>query len=319
MDESQIGEEILTEDAINDIATSVMEENPQKAGDVNEVDTATASEDEGEGDVKATENLDDADADADADANANADADDPDEVSIDELINGKREEEEEDIPGVSPKAQKKIDARIGKAIKEKKAALKRVEEVEAENETLKTQLAPKERPTPPLEDDFATKEEYQKAMIEWKDADDDFKAAEGKKGIQKKAMDEKYARAEELYKESVERVKKTHPDFDEVVKGTDYDRFSLAISLTEVGGELDYYLSRNPKKFDEIKGMDDLSAVLALGSIAGQVKRAMNTKRTTKAPKPYKAVKGMDVRDEDVTETSSLNKVIQDELGVYKG
>ncbi len=168
---------------------------------------------------------------------------------------------------------------------ERKLAEKRAEEAEARAKALEAQ-APKKEPEPELKEPSETDPKYQvNGQFDWKTYSKDvakFEAAQAVADERKKLADEQAAKerseAEARMKSRFEKVRRDHPDFDKVVesvKGTAADQVPQHVLNylfeSEQGGELHYYLMKNPEETVRISKMKPILALAELGKLEARL------------------------------------------------
>ena len=168
---------------------------------------------------------------------------------------------------------------------ERKLAEKRAEEALERMKALEAQI-PQKPQEPELKEPLETDPKYQvNGQFDWKSYSKDvakFEAAQAVADERKKQADEASARerteAEGRMKARFDAVRKAHPDFDEVVektKGTEADNVPQHVLNylfeSEKGGELHYYLMKNPVETLRISKMKPILALAELGKLEAKL------------------------------------------------
>jgi hypothetical protein len=157
----------------------------------------------------------------------------------------------------------------------------------------KAEVSTQKQDNPPKLDDFETTEEYLDARADWKV--EQRLAAEAQK-----AEEEKEKKATEKLVQKFEKQKakmaEKYSDFDDLMDDlADLDippYINQAVIESDIGGELSYYLAKNPIELEKILDMQPLAAVKALGRLETKLESTPAKKEVSKAPAPFKTVKG---------------------------
>lgn len=309
------------------------------AGDNTASPSGTAPEKTEQVDSKPVENVDDSGinktSESDSKSNEGNESDGPTDTE-DSLISdimsekGKTDDSDTDTDihvtkedGVSEKAQAKINGKINAAIKERNIAkdeltIAREEARIAKEEVsqLRASQAAGNRPEVPLQSNFETEEDYQKAVVKWKDDDDNWKKVIEKSKNNESVIKERLTKHVERYNANVSRMKDRYPDYESLVetKGTavDYGNLDILIVASDFAPEISYFLAKTPTKLDEIKNMSRADQALAIGELSGQF-RSVKPK-TTNAPKPIIPLKGSEGGPTDSFSTEVINKISREIL-----
>lgn len=169
---------------------------------------------------------------------------------------------------------------------ERKLAEKRAQEAEERAKALEAQL-PKAPPVPELVEPVETDDKYkdEAGNFKWKDFARDlakFEAAKAVKDEKDKQQQERAAaertEAETRMRQRFDAVRKAHPDFDDMVekiKGTEADRVPQHVLNylfeSEKGGELHYYLLKNPVESVRISKLKPILALAELGKLEAKL------------------------------------------------
>lgn len=169
---------------------------------------------------------------------------------------------------------------------ERKLAEKRAQEAEERAKTLEAQL-PKAPAEPELVEPVETDAKYkdEAGNFKWKEFARDlakFEAAQAVKNERETQQKERAAaemkEAEGRMKARFDAVRKAHPDFDELVekiKGTEADNVPQHVLNylfeSEKGGELHYYLLKNPVESLRISKLKPILALAELGKLEAKL------------------------------------------------
>ena len=198
------------------------------------------------------------------------------------------------VDGDKPEPEAKADgddAEAEKAEHKKRGGFQRkIEKLQAEIEALKAgsqtkQPAPID-PSKPTLDKFESIEAYTEALTDWKLA-----KAEGDRAAKAEAT-----RVAANWEKSVEAGRAKHKDFDDIIESevpiTQTMRDALLES--EAGGELAYWLGRNPDEAARIGRLSPIAQVRELAKqeakLAAEEPPAKPQPRATKAPEPLATV-----------------------------
>lgn len=175
---------------------------------------------------------------------------------------------------------------------ERETAAERTARLNAEEElkALREQVA-KDAPKPvrPKREDFEDNEAFTDALVDFKLAEKSAKEAEEQRGKDAKESESRTKREGETaarereeedrkqaeaiiarFGESLEKAKKAHPDWDEVVTNQSAQvkpGLHAALLHSKVGGELVYHLGKNPEEVSRLNGLDQASMLKELGKI----------------------------------------------------
>ena len=219
-------------------------------------------------------------------------------------------------PKVPPKTEVTIEEIMSdKPVDKAKAgtpvwAQRRFDELTAKNKRLEEELQaekqkqiPEDRPMPPDRTTFDEETDYQKAMIDWKDADDAWK---GRSSRQKQTQEEFERRQNDNVKRYLadrERLKAKFSDFDETVDPMVYDHVAILALESDLAPEILYFLGKNPSELARLKGLPPYVGALEIGKLEYKLKNA--AKRTsTQAPAPITPVEGNDSVPKDPSKMS---------------
>lgn len=172
---------------------------------------------------------------------------------------------------------------------------KKNRELETKNKELESIKTPvsKDRPLPPKNSDYVDDSEYQKALVEWKDADDDWKDAAKASETQGKEVAEHQNKNVQRYLDDSERMRAKFSDFDDI---TSAENMQYAVEIaamvldTNHAPEMNYYLGKNPAELDRIQKLSPLKAAVEIGKLEARFE-SVRTKKTSKAPAVLNTIK----------------------------
>ena len=218
----------------------------------------------------------------------------PVEAPVDPL-DEEKQAEAPDVPEFTRKQQEK-------AIQEAKAKVKRHYEreyqhklLEADNQALRQQLQPKvetqgrpERQAYAGDDerfieDLADWKYQQRFEKSWQERDERQLQSESVRNLE---------RVKSEYEKRADEVRKTHPDYDEMVNS---DELSISramaetIALVDTGPKVALYLAKNPDESDRIARMPPAQAAYELGRLESKMSIA-SAKKISTAPAPLSAI-----------------------------
>lgn len=233
-------------------------------------------------------------------------------MSVEEIMGGEGTAEAVTDPGLvteeglSPEAQKRINDKIGKAIKGKKLSdneLRKANDKIAEMEIIGA--APTERPKVPLREDFETGAEYQSEMAKYEDASLAFNNSQTT--IKTKVDRESRSRDEgvQRFMDGSEKMRKKFPDYDQLVTEGEnpFGEFRDLMLMSSHPAEVAYYYKKNPVKFAELEQLSQKDALLSIGELAGKFRQ--KPKKTTKAPAIIKPL----TAGTEAAESKDLSKI----------
>jgi len=238
-----------------------------KAGDTQEVDTAATEEEKGNG------------------------------FSIED-IGSDAVKTDEEVLGVSEKAQDRINNKIGNAIKERNIAQEEARKAKARIAELEAEKAiPTEKPVVPLERNFVEDEEYQAAMDKYQSDIIAYNAAVNKANSQKSEAESRVAANDNRLLAQMDELQKRFPNInvsDTISSVADVNGFGNAapyISDSEHNARIALFLAKNPSELTRIASLTD--AAIINREIGKLEERFSNVrKKTTSAPKALDTVKG---------------------------
>ena len=194
---------------------------------------------------------------------------DGDGFSIEEIGGSEvKPQTDEEVLGVTEKAQERLDKKIGTAITDKKkaetrasVAEKRVAELEA------SQAAPKDRPKAPLERNFDTDEDYQTAMDKYQTDTVAFNTAIKNVETQEIRDTERVKTNDDRLVVQMRELQKKYPDIDikETIAGVaDVQGFGNAagfIADSEHNGRIALFLAKNESERIRIGNLTDAGTI----------------------------------------------------------
>lgn len=229
--------------------------------------------------------------------------------------------------GVSLKAQDRIEKKIGTAIKERNIARDEAVALREENQRLKSSQTLGDRPVPPNPNAFDDESEYNTAMTQWKDSDDEWKVQSGNvKKLEQGDKDRWDNNIEDYKTNKRQRMVDRYPEslgslsYVEVVeKGKNkYGSLNTLILGRKHAPEIAYYLGvpQNRKELDSIKALSPTDAVLAIGELSGLFK-SVEKRTSTKALPPITPVEGSEGGPKDPFSVEEIDKWSKDILETY--
>lgn len=219
--------------------------------------------------------------------------------------------------------QKEVDEAVQKRLARESRKLERQIRAEIENKLLKEQLESKSKPAPvqqgePKPEQFKTYEEYIRATAKWEIKQENENARiQAEQEAQKKAREAYEAR---VY-ESLSKAASKYEDFEDVVSNPAISITPVmtdAMTESEVGGEIAYYLGNNPKEAAEIAKLSPVQQVKAIDKLERKLSEGTQVK-TSSAPAPIKPVstqsaqKSFDTTDPRSVKTMSTSEWINAE------
>ncbi len=215
-----------------------------------------------------------------------------DGLSIEDIMS-EGEVEPSDIQDDDPHGVKK---RIGKVTNRAKQAESRVQELERENEQLKTvQHAPTERPLVPVREDYETAEDYRADYAKYEDNTIAFNNSQNAVNDQNRKVEQQRQIDGSRFQEQAVRLRAKFPDFDALVTTDNPDGSNpfggvadLVLSAENNAG-LAYFLRKNPAELESLNTMGRNKALLKIGELSGRFNKGQ--KKTTKAPKTLNTIK----------------------------
>jgi hypothetical protein len=217
---------------------------------------------------------------------------------------------DEEVLGVSEKAQERLNNKVGNAIKERNIAQDEAKKAKARIAELEAEKAiPSEKPRVPLERNYVEDEEYQTAMDEYQVNIAAYNSAVNKAGAQKAQIEDRVRVNDDRLLVQMDELQKKFPKInvsDEIAAVAEVDGFGEAaqyIHNSEHSGRIALYLSMNPEAKAEMVALTDAGSINR--EIGKLEERFTNTrKKTTKALAPLETAKG-----EDSTVVKDLNKI----------
>lgn len=306
VDQAEMSEEEIV------VNTAVEEVNAKETGEIKEevkVDTVATEEE-----VKDTSK----DKEVKVEETPTGEGEKGEGVTIDEIIEEKPLTEEQKKIAEARKHKEDTPKWMQSRLDEIKR--KNAEKLEVKDKRiaeLESQSIPKDRPLSPNREDFLTNEEHQKAMTDWKDADDDWKDANKNQEKEENAYQEELNNDLSQYAINSERMAEKYPDFDEVVnKATKYGRvLDRIIIASDFAPEIAYFLGTNPSKLEALKALSPERARLKIGELHGIFKSKSEPKESN-APKPIKPVKESESSVSDDFSTTEIDKMSRELLDV---
>lgn len=150
-------------------------------------------------------------------------------------------------------------------------------------------------PSKPKPDQFETHDLYVEALTDWK--------LEQKLSAKEQELKEKQVKTEvqtkiEQHTDRVNKFKKAHEDFDDVLDNVSEIPLSMTVRESivdsENGPDLMYELAKNPKELDRICKLGPIAAAREIGKIEARLSKPSETslkKLTSNAPAPVSTVR----------------------------
>lgn len=235
-----------------------------------------------------------------------------DPVPVDDAPKGEAETKAESESNTHEKARKPIQPRINELVAERNSARDEAERERLEKEQAKRELddlkkrlevletpaeqkAVSDRPT---RSQFATDDDYQEALTDWK-----VEKRLAEQAAQEAEARQRAAQAQmvENWKARLEEARKGTEDFDTVVGAAEtvlHQAVLDAIVESEAGPQITYYLAKNPAEAKRIAGLRPSSGAREIGKLEAQLTQGKPTAKPvsvekSKAPEPIEPLKGV--------------------------
>jgi hypothetical protein len=229
--------------------------------------------------------------------------------------------EEEAKPAEDRKQNPKLEKRFSDLTKQREAAKAEAqaerearERLEAELNSLKTKVSPKEEPKldeEPKPEQFTDMYEYAKALTDYRV--DQRLQEEKQKEVQAKAEAERQ-KVLNTWAKRVEAAKSEMPDFEAMVSSADVtvsNEVRDAIFESDVGPKILYHLAENPEVAEKLQGMTLTRALATIGKLEAQFEKTEpQTKPAvkSKAPAPINPIRSAaNGRDVNLTSDGSFH------------
>ena len=210
--------------------------------------------------------------------------------------------------------QEDIDRIVNRVIRKTRRSTEREVRAQAEADFLRRQAEPKEvkaesKDQPPKRDDFSAYEDYIEARAKHaaerasRDERDRLKKEDEVESTKKKETE---ARA--TWDKKADAARKTHKDFDEVMEDSEAPMtgaMAHAITESDIGPQIAYYLAKNDKEAQRIAGLKPHQAMAAIAAIEDKLLKPnpsvegadpknpdAQAKPSSKAPEPINPVGG---------------------------
>lgn len=204
--------------------------------------------------------------------------------------------------------QKELDEILTRRLAKEQRKIERYARAEAERDQLREQLnrqSQPQSPSPsgePKPEQFKTYEEYIDKLTE-------YKVERKLAGIAEKSEQTRREQAQQEYesrvRDSLTKTADKYDDFEEVVTNPSLPITHVmrdALGESEIGGEIAYYLGRNPKEAAEIAKLSNVAQVKAIDRLEAKLKAPP---QVTKAPEPAETVgKGRTKTEPDLSKMS---------------
>ncbi len=237
---------------------------------------------------------------------------------IEEGETGAPETEEETTEPPETEEQKR--SKFQRRLDRQKAA-----RVAAETETrllkqrvaeLEARSTPQEVSTEPQIAQFETADEYAKAMKEWATK----QAGETIKQREQREQQERYerSRSESLtnFQERLEDARDKYSDYDTVAGGNHPVTQAMADAITEsdIGPDVAYFLGKNPKEATRIAQLSPLRQIAEIGRLEAKILAEPAVIKTSSAPEPIRPVRPTGkARITDTTDPRSIKDMSDSE------
>lgn len=211
-------------------------------------------------------------------------------------------------PPVTPVPPKRsAEARINEITRQKHDALREVEywkskAIQPEKDDVEPPVTSTEAPD---SDDFATTEEYIRALTKWtvKQARE-----EDAREVSRVSQESEGREAFEKFEVQAERLRAIHEDFDDVLQLPVFSKeMQYALIDSDVGAELAYYLGTHPAEAKRLSGLTQGRMFKELGKLEVKFTTPVTPpkKGVTAAPDPISPVKGKgQVKSDPLTMTA---------------
>lgn len=149
---------------------------------------------------------------------------------------------------------------------------------------------------PPKEDDFPDFLAFERALTAYEVDKRQAERTMRKEAAMAGAREEQQAAAlREAHEERVAAARKALPDYDEVVRKTDFSVLPPNVAKMCVesrkSAAIAYYLASNPRAMQELSGMSEVAAARRIGSLEASV-RLPKPETSTRAPAPVAKLPG---------------------------
>jgi hypothetical protein len=203
----------------------------------------------------------------------------PVEGADDKVVEGSEEKQpvEDDEKPVDEK--KKVPLKVGGWQKRVNELTKRLRTVESQLSA--AQAAPMVKPE---RNRFATDEQYNEALIDFKVAE---KMPQVQKQLENGSIEQQFSKNEEALRAEIE-------DYDDIIsERIEFPHQSTidAIVSSEMGPRIRYYLGTHPEETEALLGMNATSAARQIGKIEAKLESELQAKKGASAGKPVSQAK----------------------------
>lgn len=226
-------------------------------------------------------------------------------VSIEDIVSDKPLTEEEKLAKAKAGTPKWAQKRFDELTKEKAILEKKVQELE------NAKAIPTERPLPPSPNAFENDTDYQKAVVEWKDKDDAWKAQHQNISQQQEERQRVVKTNEAKFDRNAERLIAKYPDFSEKVQEVSVSTaMKEELEASDLGPEIFYFLANNPVEFQRMLNLSPREVAKEVGKLEVRFTE-VKTKLKSDAPPALKTIEGNDTLPTDLSKIKDDNEWFQ--------
>ncbi|MBC8550249.1 MAG: hypothetical protein H8D23_11450 [Candidatus Brocadiales bacterium] len=205
---------------------------------------------------------------------------------------------DEEVLGVSEKAQERLNNKVGNAIKERNIAQDEAKKAKARVAELEAERAiPSEKPLVPLERNYIEDEEYQAAMDKYQVDIAAYNSAVSKAGTQKAEIENRVRVNDDRLLVQMDELQKKFPNInvnDTIAAVAEVDGFGQAaqyIHNSEHSARIALYLAMNPEAKASMVALTDTGSInREIGKLEERFTNVRN--KSSKAPAPLDTAKG---------------------------
>lgn len=199
--------------------------------------------------------------------------------------------EEEPKQSKSQNAKQRLRRKLRESDEAKTALEERNKQLEDRFSTLETKLDGVINPPAarPLRVNFETEEDYEDALWDFRSPKSEVTKPEPVSTPEPK-QDIVSSEVRESWNEQMDNGYEKYDDFEEVIYNKQLvmtDPMTFAVMESEVGGDIAYFLGKNPREAERISQLSQPAQIRAIDKIAGKF-----AKNTTSAPDPIKPIGG---------------------------
>ncbi len=196
--------------------------------------------------------------------------------------------------------QEELDSIVQKRLAKESRKLAKQAELEAENKVLRAQLQPKQevakQADAPRVDDFETYEDYLDARADYiAERKFESKIAEHAQRVQAQSTQAYQAKINETWGEKVTAARDKYSDFDEVIESAEQPITPViahALKVSAIGGDIGYYLAKNPSEMDRLAKLDPFTTAIEIGKLEAKLSHTPPKTEVSKAPEPITPMGG---------------------------